>query len=391
LAGCTEDGYSPTMHFPPRTDPIVTKAITKESKFPDQPGQLPVMTFARLEDPTYILHELQGNSLNPSKLTRDDRAVLERKLMEMFGTPAAPTIKGPNAEQLISELKLDEKTLVEGSRHYRHHCLHCHGLTGDGRGPTSFWINPHPRDYRKGMYKFVSTNVMQGGEQRARREDLRRTVAQGLEGTAMPAFNVLTDQEIEAIVSYVIYLGLRGEVEENSIADLLRAPGGGGEWDPAERIESGLTVFGGRWLKSNAPNAIVVPDEYPYKEEDFAASVARGWEIFKTAGDKGGGDCLKCHTDYGRKSMYRFDDWGTMVRPADLTAGMYRGGRRPVDLYWRIYSGISGSGMVRSPQFTWAEDKKAKEAGTNRLWDLVNFLQVLPYQQMRQKYGIQIN
>ena len=210
----------------------------------------------------------------------------------------------------------------------------------------------------------------------------------------MPAFNVLADHEIDAIVSYVIYLGLRGEVEENAIIDLLRVEASErGDWEggAAGRIKSGLQVFGGRWLKSNAPNAIVVPDEYPYKEEDFAASVARGWEIFKTAGDKGGGDCLKCHTDYGRKSMFRFDDWGTMVRPADLTAGIYRGGRRPVDLYWRIYSGISGSGMVRSPQFTWAEDKKAKEAGTNRLWDLVNFLQVLPYQQMRQQYGIQIN
>jgi hypothetical protein len=193
----------------------------------------------------------------------------------------------------------------------------------------------------------------------------------------------------------VIYLGLRGEVEEYSIRDLLGSPGGGGEWQPAERIQSGLQFFGGRWLKSNAPDEIVLPDPYPYTDKDGLPppdSVTRGWEIFKTEGAKGGGDCLKCHADYGRKSLYRFDDWGTMVRPADLTAGIYRGGRRPIDLYWRIHNGIAGSGMVRSPQFTWAEDPtKPKEGGTHRLWDLVNFLQVLPYQQMRQKYGIQIN
>lgn len=391
FCGCTEDGYSPAMKFPPRTDPIVTKAITKELKSPDQPGQLPVMSFAKLREPTYILHDLQDNSLNPADLVPDDRRILNDKLLEMFGTPADPRIKGPNDAQLKSDLGLEDKTLAEGAKQYRHQCLHCHGLTGDGRGPTSFWINPHPRDYRKGMYKFVSTNVPQGGEQRPRREDLRRTVAQGLDGTAMPAFNVLADHEIDAIVSYVIYLGLRGEVEENSITDLLRARPGERDWEPAERIESGLAVFGGRWLKSNGKDAIVVPDPYPYTDDQLADSVKRGWDIFKTAGDKGGGDCLKCHTDYGRKSLFRFDDWGTMVRPSDLTAGIYRGGRRPVDLYWRIHNGIAGSGMVRSPQFTLAEDKNAKAENRHRLWDLVNFLQVLPYPQMRQQYGIQVN
>ena len=102
-----------------------------------------------------------------------------------------------------------------------------------------------------------------------------------------------------------------------------------------------------------------------------------------------GGDCLKCHPDYGRKSIFRFDDWGTMVRPADLTAGIYRGGRRPIDLYWRIHNGIAGSGMVRSPDFR--PNDKEKGEKIDRLWDVVNFLQVLPYPKMREKYGIQIN
>jgi len=36
---------------------------------------------------------------------------------------------------------------------------------------------------------------------------------------------------------------------------------------------------------------------------------------------------------------------GTLVRPNNWTAGVYRGGRRPIDMYWRIKLGIAPSGM----------------------------------------------
>ena len=50
-----------------------------------------------------------------------------------------------------------------GSKHFRLHCLHCHGLTGDGRGPSGKWLNPHPRDYRQGLFKFQSVNQAADG------------------------------------------------------------------------------------------------------------------------------------------------------------------------------------------------------------------------------------
>ena len=39
------------------------------------------------------------------------------------------------------------------------------------------------------------------------------------------------------------------------------------------------------------------------------------------------------------------DDWGNPLRPANLNRGVYKGGRRPLDLYWRIAKGINGAQM----------------------------------------------
>ena len=39
------------------------------------------------------------------------------------------------------------------------------------------------------------------------------------------------------------------------------------------------------------------------------------------------------------------DDWGNPLRPANLNRGVYKGGRRPIDLYWRIAKGINGAKM----------------------------------------------
>src|SRR5262249_29876527 len=111
-------------------------------------------------------------------------------------------------------LQLDEPTLKEGSRLYRLHCLHCHGLTGDGRGPTARWVNPHPRDFRQGIFKFQSVDQVTDGVTRPpRREDLYRTLQQGVEGTAMQSYNMLPDNQLHALISYVMHLSIRGDVE----------------------------------------------------------------------------------------------------------------------------------------------------------------------------------
>src|SRR5207302_7364718 len=121
------------------------------------------------------------------------------------------------------QLKLDDATLADGSQLYRRHCLHCHGLAGDGHGPTAPWVNPHPRDYRAGKFKFLSVMGENPGdkERKPTRADLVRTLKQGIEGTSMPTFGLLPEKELNALVSYVIHLSLRGEVEYQIFRELF--------------------------------------------------------------------------------------------------------------------------------------------------------------------------
>ena len=133
-----------------------------------------------------------------------------------FGTPDAPKIPGvEGAAALLDQEFLDMAAgpvgrLEDGSPRglYRQHCAHCHGVTGDGMGPTSEFLKPYPRDYRKGVFKFKHTVL----GAKPRKEDLRQVLMEGIPGTAMPSFRVYDSQELDAIIDYVIYLAIRGDV-----------------------------------------------------------------------------------------------------------------------------------------------------------------------------------
>jgi mono/diheme cytochrome c family protein len=254
-------------------------------------------------------------------------------------------------------------------------------VAGNGRGPTAAWVNPHPRDYRLGKFKFTSTKG--GNERKPRRADLLRTLREGIESTSMPSFGLLREAELEALVSYVIHLSMRGQIEFQVMKEILMGDTELADAGVSKRVDEYMDATNdasipGSWKAAAAdPNLIVPEVPFPPKAER-KASVQRGWQKFK---EQTGAGCIKCHTDYGRQSLLFYDDWGTIGRPADLTTGILRGGRRPIDLYWRIHSGINGSNM---PSFS-------QSLSSKDIWDIVNFLQVLPYPGMREDYGVQID
>ena len=147
------------------------------------------------------------------------------------------------------------------------------------------------------------------------------------------------------------------------------------------------------WLSVQDPKTAIIPTPYPFDPNDakypelFKASVKRGEDLFnaKPSADPKikttATSCASCHEKYGRAARFKFDDWGTLVRPNNFTFGVFRGGRRPVDIYFRIHSGINGSNMINF----------GTTYQPNQIWDLVNFVSSLSYPGMRQKLGIDIN
>ncbi len=177
--------------------------------------------------------QFEPNEVYSLTLARSRGAVTEAAsqdvtdvLTELFGTPDDP--RWPS-DQLVDA---DHRALVAPERLaqaagpvfseqdgrdgglYQKHCVTCHGLAGSGTGPTSRFQNPYPRDFRHGVFKWKST------ERAAKptRDDLQRLLARGVPGTAMPSFTLVRPADRDALIDYVIYLSVRGEVERELLA-----------------------------------------------------------------------------------------------------------------------------------------------------------------------------
>lgn len=348
LAGCdsTPSGFPTELTFPARKDRLVVKLPERAPIALGEPGHL--------EEELARLDELGGKTYDPVMLSETQRQPLERYLLESFGTPAVPVIRWED----LGILGLTPDRLAEGSRLYRRQCMNCHGLSGDSRGPTGNWIYPHPRDFRRGAFKFIT----KPDSPRPSRADLLRVVETGIRGTAMPSFALLPESDRERMVDFVMYLSIRGQVEYDTLSMLLAD-----EDDidischAATRLRSAIAAWQ-RGSESSPGAEATIGD---LGEVGNAVSIRRGYELFTSKSAVG---CISCHEDFGRKATYRYDIWGTVVRPADLTAAVYKGGNRPIDFANRIRNGIGPSGMPAHPNLT-----------ETQLGDLVRLIRSLPY------------
>jgi mono/diheme cytochrome c family protein len=227
---------------------------------------------------------------------------------------------------------------------YRQQCLHCHGVEGGADGPTAAFLEPRPRDYRLGVFKFTAVK----DKARPRREDLYRVLDMGVYGTAMPSFRRFSIGEREGLVDYVRLLAMRGEVENSLVATFKE--------EETITTAAVLGAYKDVWDKwAEAKNKVVVFEgDIPAPTPEM---IARGKELFHDAKK---GNCASCHGDLGlgdgvsafkvdeatgkKVSAYQ-DSWGHDITPRNLTQGLFRGGRRPIDIYRRIYAGINGGPM----------------------------------------------
>lgn len=226
--------------------------------------------------------------------------------------------------------------IEKGSQIYFRRCSFCHGLLGDGDGPAAKFMDPRPRDFTLGTFKFRTT---QSGELPTN-EDLFRTVSRGLPGTGMQAFddatikNGLTEEHRWQVIAYIM-----------TFAQEFADP----ELDP---VKTGKVI---KLPQNRAPHN--------------AETVAKGKAVFERA------KCWECHGKLGRgdgqKSFDRKDDWGFPIRIRNVTLPWkIKAGSAVEDIYMRFSTGITGTPM---PSFVKALSEEDR-------WYLANYIKSLQVQ-----------
>lgn len=386
------------------------------------------------------MEKFQGADLQPA--LQDASEALE----DLFGTPDKPLwpafseydadlakiVELERLERAAGAVRSDQADQHVGL--YREHCVQCHGVSGDGLGPTSRFLNPYPRDFRLGKFKFKTTPI----GKKPTRADLRRVLTDGVMGTSMPSFRLLKDDEREDLIDYVIFLSVRGQVERQMLTEAaleLDYSTGDRLYDRSKR-ESDLEMFKsqqGRIMKSvaevakqwsQAGDAVTTvpqpPVEFPLyasfktlsdaDHDKLTESITRGRKLFQGPI----ANCASCHgaTAMGDGQTNNYDAWtkdwtegidpqnkeelrpflklGALkprfILPRNLRTGVYRGGSELGDLYLRIVNGIDGSPMPATAM----QPANPQGLTENDVWDLVNFLLSLPYEAITKDASITV-
>lgn len=311
------------------------------------------------------------------ELSKAQAAELASLLEPFFGTPREPKVNLPEAQADIGTLQLTPESMAEGSKTFLAQCAHCHGREGNGLGKSAEYLNPKPRDFRQGKFKYITTvrkddqgKIDTGIAAYPARADLHKTIYNGIPGAGMLKFP-LADDKIEQLVSYAIHLSLRGQVEYRLTRlwlDELAAD----EKPTEDDVKKELKEILHNWASDS--QSVYVP-RVPWEEvarQGEQEHWATGRAIFLNK-EKGG--CTECHGASGTADpkevptiLAMKDDWGSPIKPRNYHNETFRGGESPIDVFYRIKLGIKPSRMQA------ADVNKLSDAD---IWQLVGYVRSL--------------
>ncbi len=215
------------------------------------------------------------------------------------------------------EEELAPVSAAEGRPAYRAYCAPCHGLKGDGEGPAARWLDPPPRDFTRGEYKWRST----ASGRLPTDADLLRTIDRGVRGTPMPAWGErLPERTRRALVEVV-------------------------------------KAFSGGFASRGGAEPVEIPPAPPPTPELIAAG-AKVYERLR---------CGQCHGADGRgggpAADTLQDSLGRPIEAHDFTRGFIKVGDTPEALYRVLMTGLDGTPMPAYDQTSTAEER----------WPLVHY------------------
>lgn len=214
----------------------------------------------------------------------------------------------------------------QGEQIYSRRCVLCHGDEGDGLGPAAERLNPPPRDFTAGAYKFKTTGF---DDMVPNDEDIYRMIRDGMPGSAMPEWgDVLSEQEIWDLIAYV------------------KTFAGYDEEEPGEQVEYGEQI-------ASSPESIA-KGKLLYHDQDR---------------------CSECHGQDGKGNAVKRlkDDNGDRTWPRNQTKPWtFRASNDPKDIFTRITTGIPGTQMT-----SFAKPSSKKRLSIEERWHIANYVQSL--------------
>jgi mono/diheme cytochrome c family protein len=235
---------------------------------------------------------------------------------------------------VLGGVSVSAESLSNGRQMYVRQCMACHGLEGDGRGPSSPGLRPAPRDLREAKYKFIR---MEDGDLPTD-DMLYEIIRHGLHGTAMLSWDI-QDDALYDIIHYIKSFSTEDE----------------GWRDPENEVGTPLEMTEDPWTEKS--------DE----------GIARGKHVYHAVAN-----CQSCHPAFAtreyiqssfvaenKKPEFRDDGYHSARQvteytvngveqtnlPPDYTWNSIRtvtpGPEAKVSLYRVIGAGVNGTAMAR--------------------------------------------
>ena len=215
--------------------------------------------------------------------------------------------------------------LSRGQVLYEKNCAVCHGVPGDGKGEAAYLLQPKPRNFRAGKFRLVTAQNLE-----PTREDVFRTVTNGMPGTAMPSWLPLPESDRWALADHVLKLHRDGWYDKGISLGYSTAE--------AEKYAVEMTDPG---------PPISIPPEPPVT----SIGLKEGRELYRTA-------CANCHGEAGegrRDPAWRTAE-GFPTWSRNLRQGVFKAGRDGKQMYVMFSTGLPGTPMPQQsfpPEQTW--------------------------------------
>jgi cytochrome c oxidase cbb3-type subunit I/II len=286
--------------------------------FAEQTDGTPLLVVKGLPEPYNKLETWKGKPVTVVVPTEEMRGLVA--YIQKLGTNRGAwreVFEPQNIAASVMSVPQTDSQVARGKDVYERRCEGCHGVKGDGNGPAATFLNPRPRDFTLGAFKFRTTpsgSLPTDG-------DLYRTLSRGVRWTAMPTWHEIPEKDRIAVIAYI-------------------------------------KTLSSRWKEERPEPPLVIGD--PPKAT--AELLAKGKDLYVKA------KCWECHGDGGKgdgpSAAQLQDDLGFKIRPADFTRGQFKTGGDVRDIFRTMTTGLDGTPM---PSF-------ADSMGEDERWAISYFV-----------------